>query len=115
MFDIPDTEESIAIRELKQMSAYADSAINSFIEQTELAYQTFWFAGASPQKKLEILGSKALDVFSKHAQAQDFIKTVRPGYIGLGIPSNFSLTWAADGSATLEPVEPEQPAPQDNE
>jgi hypothetical protein len=113
MFDIQPTEEVKAMADLTVMNNHSDFALSQFIEYSTHAYRAFWYGDASPIVKVAMLGTKAQEVFTSSAAAQAFIKSVKPDHIELGIPNGYVITWAEDGSATLEYTEPEsQPAPQ---
>lgn len=93
-----------AIKELKEMDIYSQSALSSFREHVNNAYNAFWFGSIHPSVKAEILGTEALNVFTKSAQAQAFIKSQMPEHVELGIPETFDTVWNQDGSVTITDV-----------
>lgn len=109
MFNIQITEEGKALKELQIMDTYSSDAFKQFKSFTNQAYNTFWFGETSPKVKVVLLGVEALDVFTKSAQAQGFIKLIEPDYVELEVPNGYVLVPAEDGSMTItgEYVDPD--------
>lgn len=101
MFNITTTNEYQSIKELQVMEQYSSDALEQFIMYVTNAYNMFWFGETSPKEKIVLLGTEALNVFTKSAQAQAFIKSQKPDYIELGIPNGYTVNWGNNGSATI--------------
>lgn len=103
MFNINNqyTEQLSAMKELQTMDAHSSTAIGYFKEYAQNAYNAFWYGSTSPSLKAELLGTGALEVFTKSAQAQAFIKSVIPDHVELGIPPEYTVAWNQDGSCVI--------------
>ena len=105
MFDftqVPETEEQIALAELKQIDKISDNALDMFTSQSTIAWNRFWKIWVPPEVKIVQAGTNALKMFQTSAMAQAFIKTMRPDYIELWIPDEYNYpVFKEDGSATL--------------
>ena len=96
---IQKTADQKALEDLVSMDSISTQALEQFIRQTQTAYNIFW--QDNPAKKVQLLGTKALLVFTASAQAQGFIKLMNPDYEELTIPSKYTVTWNTDGSASI--------------
>jgi len=101
MHNIEKTEELKAIEELNEINTCAENAINEFHAFTKKAYDVFWFGEVSPKVKAELLGTDAIRVFTDSAEAQAFIASKMEGYIPLGVPEGYEVTFNQDGSAII--------------
>lgn len=110
MFNIQPTEQLKALKELEIMDSYSSDALKQFKQLTENAYNSFWFGSVSPSIKVSLLGTKALEIFTKSAQAQSFIKSFDDSHEELGVPNGCEIVWNEDGSATIigEPIRNER-------
>lgn len=116
MFNIEQTEEYQALQDIQQMDSYASAALTTFTQQSRQAYDTFWYGRVSPVIKMQLLGTKAFQVFTASAQAQAFIKSQNPEHEVLGIPEGYEIVWGNDGSAVINIVEiPVEETPVENE
>ena len=103
MFDIqrPITDTDIAYRELEIIDAMSQRAFEQFKSETNLAYDLFWGGRTSPTLKAQLLWTKLLELFTKSAQAQAFIKSIEPDYEERWIPEWWEVNWKNDGSWTI--------------
>ena len=104
MFEILPTEEVQAFNELSQMKQLAAGGLQAFEEYAATAYNRFWKGSVSPMVKVQLLGTTAQEVFTRSAQAQAFLASQIEGYVPLGIPEGFAITWNEDGSAVISEV-----------
>lgn len=104
MFNIQPTEEFKAIQELQFMDSCASQALNSLNSYTRQAYDSFWKGEISPKIKIQMLGTKALTVFTALAQAQAFIASQIEGYEPLQTPAEYEIVWNEDGSGIINDV-----------
>jgi hypothetical protein len=105
MFNIEQTEEYTALQDIQQMGSLASSALASFTQYSRQAYDTFWYGRVSPVIKMNLLGTKAFQVFKASAEAQAFIKSQNPQHEELAIPEGYEIVWGNDGSAVINVVE----------
>lgn len=106
MFNIPVSEEHVAIEELMQMSKAAALGLVTLSRHAELAYNLFWNGTVSPAAKIQVLGTRAAEVFTKSAQAQAFLAANIADYVPLTIPAGYEVTWHPDGSASIAETAP---------
>ena len=93
---------------VKQIEEGSESALINFTEEAKSKWYDFWYEGESPEIKMELLGTKALDMFTRSAKVQAFIKELMEEdgkeYTELGIPEEYSITWNKDGSGKITKV-----------
>ena len=106
MFNIQITTELQGLQQLQEIDKISSYAFETFIGHTNQAYAKFWFKGLDPKIKMQLLGTKALEMFTLSAQAQGFIKLVKTSmgqeYTELGIPNGYTINWNEDGSGVIE-------------
>lgn len=110
MYNIQPTEELKAIAEVNAMNTHASNALGQLQSFTHQAYYAFWFGETSPSIKVKLLGTQAEKVFTDSAEAQSFLASKIEGYIPLGVPEGYNVSFEQDGSAEIvytAPVEPE--------
>ena len=103
MFNITPTTESLETQKLLEIDSISSTALENFIRESYNAWYIFWFDG-DPVIKAELLGTKALEMFTKSAQAQAFIKLIKPEHEELGIPDGYIMNWNQDGSVVITKV-----------
>jgi vacuolar-type H+-ATPase catalytic subunit A/Vma1 len=96
---IQKTEKDIALDDLVKLDKISEFAINQFISLTTDAYNAFW--DNNPELKMQMLGTQALEVFTKSAQAQAFIQLINPDYIPKEIKEGYEINWNQDGSGEI--------------
>lgn len=101
MFNIETTNEFKAIKELQVMDQYSSDALNQFKMYIKNAHDIFWFGEISPKIKIQLLGTKAGEVFQAQQRAESFILQEDPTYEPLGIPNGYAISWNEDQSATI--------------
>lgn len=104
MFNIQQTEEYKAIQELQLMDTCASNALSNLNSYTQQAYLAFWKGEISPIIKIQMLGTKALAVFTALQQAQAFIASQIEGYEMLNTPAEYEIVWNEDGSGIINEV-----------
>ena len=77
------TPEQIVQEEFVQINNMANMALEQFARQAHMTYRMFWSQGTSPELKAEFLGTNALEVFTKSATTQAFIKAMKPDHVEL--------------------------------
>ena len=77
------TPEQIVQEEFVQINNMANMALEQFARQAHMTYRMFWEQGTSPELKAEFLGTNALEVFTKSATTQAFIKAMKPDHVEL--------------------------------
>lgn len=99
------------------MDTYSADAFDKFKSLSNQAYATFWFGETSPKLKVQMLGTSAIDAFTKSTQAQGFIKLIEPEYVELGVPNGYSVIPKQDGSMEItgEYVDPNVVVPASEE
>lgn len=107
MFNITTSEELQALKELDLMDSNASTGLNQLKFYAGQSYNAFWFGDISPVYKVQLLGTKALEVFNTSATTQAFIKQLDPNWEVLQVPSQYTVNFNEDGSATIEEVIPE--------
>jgi len=109
MFKIQITDENKGTGELSKMDMISNQTLAYFIGGTKRAYDSFWFGEVSPKIKVQLLGTEAISVFTASAQAQAFIKLMKPDYVELTVPNGYEVIWNEDGSAEIigEYIKPE--------
>lgn len=114
MYNITTTNELKAIAEVNAMNTHAENALQQFQSFTKQAYDAFWFGETSPKDKITLLGTDAIRVFTDSGEAQAFIASKIDGYIPLGIPNGYEVSFNQDGSGVITGelyVEPEEILP----
>ena len=106
MFNITreKTIQEQAFDELQSIDFLSTSAFEKFKRETNLVYDLFWNGKVSPKVKIQVLGTKALEMFTASAKAQAFIKSIEQEYEEKGVPDNWQVNWNQDGSATLTEI-----------
>jgi hypothetical protein len=101
MYNVIKTEELKAIAEVNAMNTHAENALKQLQSFTRQAYDAFWFGETSPSIKVTLLGTEALKVFTDSAEVQSFLVRKIDGYVPLGVPAGFSVSFAEGGSAEI--------------
>lgn len=101
MFNIQETKEIQIHKKLLFIDELSSSALSNFKSLTNKAYEEFWFGAIPPNELVQAMGSTALDMFTKSAQAQQFIHTIDHTYEPLPIPNGYEIIWKEDGSAEI--------------
>lgn len=101
MYNITTTEELKAIGEVNAMNTHAENALQQFIICISNARNIFWFGETSPIIKMRLLGTEAKRIFIDSAEAQAFVASKVVGYIPLGIPDGYTVTWNNDESGEI--------------
>jgi hypothetical protein len=101
MYNIQKTEELKAIAEVNAMNTHAENALRQLQSFTQQAYDAFWYGEASPSVKVGLLGTQALKVFTDSAEAQAFLASKIDGYVPLGVPTGYTVSFNQDGSAEI--------------
>jgi hypothetical protein len=110
MFNLTPTTELQALKELDLMDSNATMGLNQMKHYAGQSFNSFWYGTTSPIIKVQMLGTKALDIFQASALTQQFIKTLDPAWEVLEVPAQYQVTFNEDGSATIEEVV--EPAPE---
>jgi hypothetical protein len=121
MYNVIKTTELKAIEEVNAMNTHAENALRQLQSFTQQAYDAFWYGEASPSVKVGLLGTQALKVFTDSAEAQAFLASKIDGYVPLGVPTGYSVSFAQDGSAEIvytppvveEDIVVEEPIPEE--
>jgi hypothetical protein len=113
MFNITPTTELKALKELDLMDSNATMGLNQLKHYAGQSYNAFWYGDISPNVKVQLLGTKALQVFQASAITQGFIKTLDPNWVELSVPQGYEVVFNEDGSAIINEVEipPVEPEP----
>lgn len=90
-----------AIAEVNAMNTHATNALGQLKSFTQQAYDAFWFGETSTSIKVRLLGTQAIRVFTDSAEVQGFLAAKIEGYVPLGVPEGYSVTFAQDGSAEI--------------
>ena len=101
MYNVIKTEELKAIAEVNAMNTHAENALRQLQSFAQQAYEAFWYGETSPSLKVTLLGTQAAKVFTDSAEAQSFLASKIEGYIPLGVPTGYSVSFAQDGSAEI--------------
>lgn len=101
MYNVIKTEELKAIAEVNAMNTHAENALRQLQSFAQQAYEAFWYGETSPSLKVTLLGTQAVKVFTDSAEAQSFLASKIEGYIPLGVPTGYSVSFAQDGSAEI--------------
>ena len=101
MYNVIKTEELKAIAEVNAMNTHAENALGQLKSFTQQAYDAFWFGETSPVLKATLLGTEALKIFTDSAEVQGFLASKFEGYIPLGIPEGYNVSFRQDGSAEI--------------
>jgi hypothetical protein len=101
MYNITTSNELKAIAEVNTMNTCAANALAQFQSSTRHAYDAFWFGQTSPIDKIKLLGTDALRVFTDSAHAQAFLASKINGYIPLGVPQGYQVSFNEDGSGVI--------------
>ena len=95
------TPEQTLREEFVQINNMANMALEWFIRQNAMIYRMFWSQGTSPELKAQFLQENALEMFTKSATTQAFIKSMKPDHVELGVPEDYTTTWSQDGSVVI--------------
>jgi hypothetical protein len=83
------------------MNTHTQNALGQLRSFTQQAYDAFWYGETSPSIKVKLLGTQALQVFTDSAEVQGFLASKIGGYVPLGVPEGYAVTFAEDGSAEM--------------
>jgi hypothetical protein len=106
MYNVIKTEELKAIAEINAMNTHAENALGQLRSFARQAYDAFWFGETSPMVKVKLLGTEAIKVFTDSAEVQSFIASKIDGYVALGVPTGYAVTFTSDGSAQIVYIPP---------
>ena len=101
MYNVIKTEELKAIAEVNAMNTHAENALRQLQSFAQQAYEAFWYGETSPSLKVSLLGTQAIRVFTDSAEVQGFLAAKLEGYVSLGVPEGYNITFAEDGSAEI--------------
>lgn len=101
MYNVIKTEELKAMAEVNAMNTHAENALGQLKSFTQQAYDAFWFGETSPSLKVTLLGTEALKIFIDSAEVQGFLASKFEGYIPLGVPEGYNVSFKQDGSAEI--------------
>lgn len=104
IIDITSSEELEALKSIQLVGTVSKTAVEVFDRHINTAYEEFWFNG-DPIKKVELLGTKALGLFTKSSVAQECLRlmyeSVGINYTKKGVPEKYDMKWNADNSGVL--------------
>lgn len=101
MYNVIKTEELKAMAEVNAMNTHAENALGQLQSFAQQAYDAFWFGETSPSLKATLLGTEALKIFTDSAEVQGFLASKLEGYVPLGIPEGYTVSFKQDGSAEI--------------
>jgi hypothetical protein len=101
MYNVIKTTELKAVEEVNAMNTHAENALRQLQSFAKQAYDVFWFGETSPTVKVKLLGEQAIRIFTDSSQVQGFLASKVDGYVPLGVPEGYSVSFKEDGSAEI--------------
>lgn len=108
MFNIEKTTEYKTVEELSRMDILSSQALQVLMRSVAQASRMFWAGEVAPEIKMQVLGTKAIQVFQAQEATENLIQALNPTYKKVGIPEGFEIVWGEDGSGVINRVELEE-------